>query len=171
MSETTVTSTLTQKKGFDKGVVIALGIIAIVLLAGLGLAVADYTSIISGKDNTISSLNSKVANLTDITNLDKSEAWVNHHEISHKAGYYQYWTFSAIYAGYVSVDINEDNTTTTYVRAIYSAYGVKYDNQMDVVAGGTAVFPILPSSGIEIRIGNTNPLIGANETVTITYHY
>jgi hypothetical protein len=169
---------VSEKKIIGRNVAIALGIMCIILAVGLIGVVANYTSIISGKDNaitskegTISSLNSQVANLTDIANLDKSKVWVNHHEISHEAGYETYWTFSAIYAGYVSVDINEDNTTTTYVRAIYSAYGVKYDNQMDVVAGGTAVFPILPSSGIEIRIGNTNLLIGANETVTITYHY
>jgi uncharacterized coiled-coil protein SlyX len=188
-----------EKKVVGRTVAIALGIICIILAVGLVGAVANYTSIISGKDNTIaskdseisfknfqiaslntqitdkdntiSSLQSQVADLTDITNLDKSKVWVNHHEISHEAGYYTYWTFSASYAGYVTVDIHDDNTTTTYVRAIYSAYGVKYDDQIHVVAGGKAVFPILPSSGIEIRIGNTNLLIGATETVTITYYY
>jgi hypothetical protein len=166
-------------------VAIALGIICIILVVALVGAVMNYTSMVNGKDgiiasldsqildkdDTLSSLNFQVANLTGIINLSKSKVWVNHYTISHQAGYYTYWTFLAEYAGYVSVRIHSSNSTSTYVRAIYSAYGVKYDSQNDVVAGGEAVFPVLPSSGIEIRVGETDLFVGATENVTITYHY
>jgi hypothetical protein len=46
-----------------KGVFIALGIICIVLVAGLTVSIVAYTSIIRDRDNTISSLNSKVTSL------------------------------------------------------------------------------------------------------------
>lgn len=173
-----------ERKVVGRTMAIVLGIICIVLAVSLVGAVMNYTSVIRGKDDfiegeesdianksaQISQLNYQVDNLTGIINLSKSKVWVNHETITHEAGYLTYWTFSASYAGYVSVRIDDDNTTSTYVRTIYSAYGVKYNNQIDVVATGKALFPILPSSGIEVRIGN-NLLIGATENVTITYYY
>jgi hypothetical protein len=87
-------------------------------------------------------------------------------------GSYTYWTFSASYAGYVSVYVQSSTSGATYVEVIYSAYGVSYDNQIGVGSGGYSVtFPILPSSNIEIGVGNSNLINGATETVTITYYY
>jgi len=40
-----------------------------------------------------------------------------------------------------------------------------------VGAGGTAVFPILPSNDIEVRVGNTNLTNSASEKVTVTYFF
>jgi len=111
--------------------------------------------------------------LGDIVNLAKSSVWVDDETISQPASSYTTWTptFSASYAGYVSVWVQTSTTTNTYVRVIYSAYGVNYDHQIGVGTGGTAVFPVLPSSTIEIRVGNSNLFSGATETVTITFHY
>ncbi len=218
-----------EKKRSGRILVIALGIICIILAVGLVGAVANYTSIISGKDNiiaskdsqigslnsentnkdntisslnsqittkdnTIASLNSEVAskdsqisslnsqvsslqnqvnNLNDIVNLAQSAVWIDDQTISQPAGSYTYWTpaFSASYAGYVSVWVQTSTTTNTYVRVIYTAYGIHYDQQIGVGTGGTAVFPLLPCSSIDIRVGNTNLINGATETITITYHY
>jgi hypothetical protein len=110
-------------------------------------------------------------NLSDIVNLAKSTVWVDDQTISQPAHSYTPWTVSASYAGYVSVWVQTSTTTNTYVRVIWSAYGINYDQQITVGTGGTAVFPILPCSNIEIRVGNVNLLTGATETVTITYHY
>ena len=53
-----------------KDIVIALGIICIILIAGLGGTIAFYTSMIKDKNNTISSLNTKVSQLnSNVTNL------------------------------------------------------------------------------------------------------
>jgi outer membrane murein-binding lipoprotein Lpp len=230
-----------EKKVVGRNVAVALGIICITVLVGLVGAIANYTSIISGKDNTIatkdsqiqtltsqknqlqtwldgnlsqiSSLNIQITNfqiqistldwqittlqnqisilnsqisslnaqivslqnqvndLNDTVNLAKSTVWVNDQTISLPASSYTSWTCSASYAGYVSVWVQTSTTTNTYVRVIYTAYGVNYDQQIGVGTGGTAVFPLLPCSSIEIRVGNTNLINGATETVTITYYY
>lgn len=183
---------MSEKKVISRNVAIALGIIAIILSVGLVGAITNYTSIISSKDNIIATQNSEISNLenqitnkdsqiaslqnrvnnlNDIVNLAKSTVWVDSQTVSQPAGSYVYWTVSASYAGYVSVWVQTSTTTNTYVRVIYSAYDVNYDHQIGVGTGGTAVFPLLPCSSIEIRVGNTNLLSGATETVTITYHY
>jgi chaperonin cofactor prefoldin len=133
--------------------------------------ISDLNSQISSLNSQITNLQSQVNNLTDIVNLAKSTIWVDDQTISQPASSYTYWTVSASYAGYVSVWVQTSTTTNTYVRVIYSSHGVNYDHQIGVGTGGTAVFPLLPCSSIEIRVGNTNLISGATETVTITYHY
>jgi predicted PurR-regulated permease PerM len=162
---------MSERKVVGRNVTIALGIICIILVVGLIVAVANYTSIIKGKDDTIASLQNQVGDLNSIINLEKSTVWVNDQTVSQPASSYTYWTVSADYAGYISVQVQTSTTTNTYVRVIWSAYGVNYDHQITVGTSGTAVFPVLPCSNIEIRVGNSNIVNGATETVTITYHY
>jgi uncharacterized protein YoxC len=203
---------MSEKKVVGRNVAIAFGIIIIILLVGLVGVVANYTLIIDGKDNTITtnnsqilaltnqlnqlqtwldgnrtyyqnqvvskdsqitSLQNQVNDLTNTVNLAKSTVWVDDQTVSQPASSYTTWTpaFSASYAGYVSIWVQTSTTTNTYVRVIYSAYGVNYDHQIGVGTGGTAVFPLLPCSTIEIRVGNSNLFSGATETVTVTYHY
>jgi predicted PurR-regulated permease PerM len=162
---------VSERKVVGRNVAIALGIICIILVVGLIVAVANYTSIIKGKDDTIASLQNQVGDLNSIINLEKSTVWVNDQTVSQPASSYTYWTVSADYAGYISVQVQTSTTTNTYVRVIWSAYGVNYDHQITVGTSGTAVFPVLPCSNIEIRVGNSNIVNGATETVTITYHY
>jgi len=111
-----------------------------------------------------------VNELTSIVRLEKSTVLVNNQTISQPAYSYTYFTFSVSYPGYISVEILTSTTSNTYVRAIWSSYGVNYDQSITVGTSGTAVFPVLPSN-VEIRIGNSNLLSGATETVTITYYY
>jgi cell division protein FtsL len=192
---------VSEKKVVSRNVAIALAIICIVLAVGLVGAISLYTSQINDKDNTISSLNSQIASddsqiasdhsqisslnsqvsdLNDIVNLANSTVWVNDQTVSQSVSSYTYWTFSAKYAGYVSIDVLSSTTTNTYVEVIWSAYGISYDSgQISVGVSGTAVYPILPCSGttifsgtaIEVIVGNTNYSNGATETVTITYYY
>jgi septal ring factor EnvC (AmiA/AmiB activator) len=139
--------------------------------------ITSYRNQINSLNSQISSLNAQVTSLTNqvntltaIINLAESTIWVNSQTISQPASSYTYWTVSASYAGYVSVTVESSTTTNTYVEVIWSAYGVSYDNTITVGTSGTAVFPVLPAS-IEIRVGNTNLINGATETVTITYYY
>jgi len=98
--------------------------------------------------------------------------WVNDETLSQPAGSYSSFTFSTAYAGIASVSVISSTTDTTYVRVIYSVYAVNYDNQTNVYRGDIQVeFPLLPTPNVEIRIGNTNLVGNATETVTITYYY
>jgi len=206
---------MSEKKVVGRTVAIALGIICILLIAGLGGAMAYYTMIINDKNTTYDSyvsnhthtnseydnyvgnhshtdseynsyvnthhhtdseydsLQNQANDLNRIINLEKSTVWVDDQTISQPASSYTYWksAFSASYAGYVSVYVQTSTTDKTYVRVIYSAYSVNFDQQIGVGTGGTVVFPLLPCSSIEIRVGNTNLINGATETVTITYYY
>jgi predicted PurR-regulated permease PerM len=167
---------MSEKKMVRGSVAIALVIICISLAVVLIGAVSFYTS-------QISSLNSKVSDLTAIANLEKSTVWVNDTTVTQTASNYTSWFFSASYAGYVSVDVQSSTTNNTYVRVIYSSYAINYDNTVTVGTSGTAAFPVsiyqflvfpLPtklSTNVEIRVGNTNTAGNATETITITYYY
>jgi len=59
------------KKMVSRNVAVTLGIICIVLVAGLGVALAFYASIVSDKDNAIASKDNQIASL----NLQNSELY------------------------------------------------------------------------------------------------
>ena len=128
---------------------------------------SEYVSL----QDQVTSLQNQVDDLTRTLNLEKTTTWVNDQTVSQVTNWYTSWTGSTNYAGYVSVNVQSSTTSNTYVRVIWSSYGVSYDKQIGVGSGGTAIFPVLPTSNVEIRVGNTNLLNGATETVTITYHY
>jgi hypothetical protein len=111
-------------------------------------------------------------NFYNISNLADSAVWVNDQTISQPAGASTSWTEPVNYAGYVSVSVQTSSVAGTHVRVTYSAYGVSFDQEIVVSAGGTAVFPILPSN-VTVEVGNSNNILegGATENVTITYYY
>jgi hypothetical protein len=204
---------LSERKVVRRSVAVGLGIVCILLITGLGGAMAYYVSTHHHADSDYDSLNSQNTNLYNIVNLANSTVWVNDTTVTQTASNYTSWYFSASYAGYVLVNVQTSTTDTTYVEVTYSAYGVYYDNTITVGTSGraafpvlfapltymttvgtseTAVFPILPRlpitgfsssngasnpkyvpshSSIEIRVGNTNTVSNATETVTITYYY
>jgi hypothetical protein len=90
--------------------------------------------------------------------------------VSQPAGTYNFWTHSTTYAGYVRVSVESSTTDKTYIEVLWSSHGVNYDYSLSVGVSGTGVFPVLPSS-VEVRVGNSNLLNGATETVSITYYY
>jgi len=147
---------------------------------------SEYDSLQSQNTN----LQNQVDDLDAIVHIAKSSTWTNNEIINQPAN--SYWSFSVrpssmnqvTYAGYVAVQVHSSTTDKTYVQVIYSTYvitsitdghasvtALNYNNQISVGASGTAVFPVIPTANLEIRIGNTNPINGATETVTITYHY
>jgi flagellar basal body-associated protein FliL len=166
-----------EKKVVGRTVAIALGIICIILVVGLSGAILQ-----------IFSLNSQVSDLTDTLNLGKSAVLVNNVTFDVPPSSYQELTYPQVFmepapaqeitinhAGYISVTI-QSTTNDTYVRVIYSYQGtdnqtLNYDNQMSVRTGEISVFPILPTSFLEVRVINNNTDIEAKETVTITYYY
>jgi TolA-binding protein len=139
-------------------------------ITSLNSQIASLQSQISYLNSQVTSLQNQISNLNAILNLQDSTIWVNSQTISQPASSYSELGATADYAGYVWVNVQSSTTTNTYVEVIWSAYGVSYDNTITVGTSGTACFPILPT-WIEVRIGNTNLVNGASETVTITYYY
>ena len=204
-----------RKKIVSRTMVIALGMICIVLVAGLVGAIAVYMPMVSNlesqiaeKDSTIFSLNSQVASLnSQVASLQANFEQLNstiedyqeaieafNQQVSYylsviylnESGYLfatqtltQDANASTVvyddnirYAGYVSVAV-ESNSTTTYALVMYSSYGVEYNHNVTVGTGGTAVFPVLPGE-ILIGVGNTEPVENVTAvaaTVTASYSY
>jgi hypothetical protein len=163
--------TETQRKGVRKSVVITLFVITLVLVISNVFVYVTLQSKINNLQNNMATLYDTVNSLNDIVNLNKVFMFVNHQTISQPASSYTLYTFSVDYAGYISVVVESSTTTNTYVRVIWSAYDVNYDERITVGASGEAVFPVLPCNNVQVRIGNENWLIGATETVSIGYHY
>jgi hypothetical protein len=112
--------------------------------------------------------------LIDTLNLERNAIWTLNQIISQPADSYTSWYnvgFNASYAGYISVDVQSSTTNNTYVQVIWSSYLASFDQKIVVGTNGTANFPILPTSNIDIRIGNSNIFDGATENVTATYYY
>jgi predicted PurR-regulated permease PerM len=150
-----------------------LCIVLAVALAMVGVRYANTNSDYKSLSVQNSYLQAKVNDLTDTVNLAKSTVWASSQAVSQTAGSYTSWTFAASYAGYALVDVASSTTSNTYVEVIQSLHGsypTVYDDSITVGTGGIAVLPILPGS-VEVKIGNTNVLDGASETVTITYYY
>jgi hypothetical protein len=163
-----------------------LGIIVVVFVVALAATVFlqdsqlntfkdDYNTLNSQYNTLVGQYNtllSQYASQANITYLADSQIWVNSYALNQPAGNYSYWNESASYAGYVIVNVQSSTTNNTYAEVTYnSSYGVSYGQAIIVGTSGTAAFPILPSTNIQVGVGNTNLLEEANETVTITYYY
>jgi cell division protein FtsL len=115
-------------------------------------------------------LQAQVNDLTSVLNMTKSETWAISQTVSQPAGTYNFWAHSATYAGYVTVNVESSTTDKTYIEVLWNSNGISYYNKTSVGAGGSGIFPVLPSS-VEVRVGNADLINGATETVTIVYHY
>ena len=107
--------------------------------------------------------------LFDIVNLQKSQVLLDNQQIIPQEGYFIYWNFEIQYAGYLQVKLETSNSTNNYVEVVYSSHGVEYDELQPIIAGGSAYFPVLPST-VQIRIGTTVlETFTGNATVTLYY--
>lgn len=179
-----------------RSMAIVLGIVCILLIAGLGGAMVYYVSTHHHTDSDYDSLNSQNTNLNNIVNLNSSTVLVNNQTITQAAGNYTSWKFPAVNAGFILVDIENPTTNNIYIRVINDAallewfgshlgpsHTYQYDNQVNGYPFlFNNIFPVLPTyeyyfvnpqaiPNLEIRIGNTNTVDNATLTVTITYHY
>jgi len=121
---------------------------------------------------SVTNLRNQVNNLTDIINLNKSMLWISHEtkDLSTGVPYQE----NVPYAGYVVAEVSSSQSNETIVWLTYSSHGVNYDNRISVGSGGTAIFPVLPSSNILIFFYQANPqIIDLHQyaIVTITYYY
>jgi hypothetical protein len=170
------------KKVVRRRTALALGIICILLVVGLGGAMAYYVSNHSHTNSDynslmtkINELNNTLIDLNNTLNLGKSTVWVNDQTVSQANGAYSYYYEPANYTGYVVVTVESSTVPGTWIMLSYSSHGLYYDQAYTetqaINVGNSAEFPVLPAS---LTIGVGNGLVfgsGATETVTITYYY
>ncbi|MCY0860576.1 MAG: cell division protein ZapB [Sulfolobaceae archaeon] len=129
---------------------------------------------LQGEINSLKSENSQlqaqVSQLQSIISLSDSETLVSEQTVSEPAGQTYEWGFSLSYPGYLIVTVQSSTTTKTYVEVVWNYNGVSYSNTINVGSGGTAEFPVLPTT-VYVYVGNNNFFNGATETVSITYVY
>ena len=172
---------------------LAIGIILIltILLIGTSAQIVIYSQELKRRnsdiDNLIDTINrandqiaslyaqrvtlqNKLIDLNNTVNLKKTEFWLANQTVSQPQGSYSSWNFTAAYAGFVWFKVESSSTTATYIEVKYNSFGVIYDTKYYVGTTGYAPFPILPGN-VELRVGNTNLVNGATETLTAIYCY
>jgi predicted PurR-regulated permease PerM len=178
---------MSEKKMISRNVAISLGIACIILIAGLGGAIAYYTTQINDKDNTISSLNSQLSNvINEFSNYEffkDSYVIANNRTVTAMADYVGGYAgndigFSALYSGYVSVTINDSTENPTTVGLVYFNLGYTFNYRLEIPINGTSYLPVTGSqrTGInesgDIQILFKNPVYADdNATVTVIYYY
>jgi hypothetical protein len=185
-------SSTSGEKMVRRSHVVAMGIICIILIIVIAYL---STNILSEQNNSAyfnnyvaahghsnadyDSLQNQVNDLNEIVNLTKFMGWVNNQTVSNTASNVVSWkpSTSVSYAGYVAVQVNSltgNNNTFVEMRfssAILSSSGTyNADVRQPVGVSGTVVFPILPTTNLEVMIG-TSDGIAATETVTVVYFY
>jgi hypothetical protein len=189
------------KKIVSKSVAMALGIICIILIAltayftVTGISARDsYNNLqnqkkqlqtwLDGNETLLSqiqvnntNLQNQVNNFTDIVNLGKSTVWVSGGTVNlwdGDLGNNPEYVENVPYAGCVAVYVSSPYCNETTVKVTYSSQGLNYTNSINLGTGGTALFPVLPSSSTQICLFFptiyvlTGPI---DATVTITYYY
>lgn len=157
---------MSEKKMVRRSVAIVLGIVCLVLLAGL-----VYVTI-------------QMVDLTSMVDLSKSKVWMDNEPYAFLPNSETHFFYTVDYAGYVTVQVTT-STDTTYVEVSYTfmigitPYGVYYDKRVYFdPANEEAVFPVLPlrdhetiAGRIEIAMGNSDPLNNVTGNITMTYYY
>jgi len=169
-----------ERKVVERNVAIALGIVCIILIAGLGGLVVFYTSLVGDRDSTVSSLKSQNANLKDqvgtlrnVTNLKVMNVIADNQTITGDQNGEYYWHFDATCSGYVSVMVHDSTDNPTNVLVAYTNFGDEYLVQKGISTNGTAAFPIMASTvdwctvGVSIHFSTHY----SSATVTVTYYY
>jgi hypothetical protein len=164
-----------------KAVVIGVSLVLLTICIVLALAWSDanqnfnrYVELHHHYDYEVDDLELQLSELNDTLNLKKLTVWVDNQNVSQSAGEYTSWTFSPSYAGYLEILLSSATTPNTYVEVLVpvmvDGYGTP-PQRINLTAKHYEDFPVLPFAPVEIRVGNTNTVANATETLTIRYHY
>ena len=175
-----------EKKGSDRPFIIAmaLAIIVIVLAVALVATVNSYTSIIRSKDFQIGVLTGElffaqnhVNDYRSIVNLAEQTTWVASQNLTlGPQSDYEFPLFSASYAGYVSVMLQEPaqvriGVSGTYFRSLPTEATVLFSHSVDLTGSDKSTYAVvLPCDSIFITVSNFGNQ-AVTLTVTITYYY
>jgi len=162
---------MSERKMVSRNVAVALGIICIILVAGLGGAMAYYVSYVSTHGHVNSEYDALQSKLDDIAFLNRTDVWLNNDTRYILQANTITPTFSADYAGYISVSFTTATVlNNAFVEVSYSSKGVDYDNRVRINGNSTEVFPVLPSI-VTVAIGNLDYVQSYTCYLTIIYHY
>jgi len=136
------------------------------------LYVMQITSLeqqLSALNDTISALSSNVTIYRNIASMKNSTVLLSQQQAA-VSNNNSTDAFADVisFAGYIKVQVTS-TSTTTYVEAVYSSFGVNFDQNITTGASGTAAFPVLPGN-LGVKIGNPDTT-SVYVTVTITYYY
>ena len=133
---------------------------------------SDYVDTHHNTDAEFSSLQTLKNDFEDIANLNKVRIYFDHQPVNQQHNDYTYWFFHDIeYAGYMTITIHTSTTTNAYVKVVYNYGGTQWVLQKTLGFSGSAVFPVLPSSSVQVGIGNTNILQSATHDFSVTFRY
>jgi cell division protein FtsL len=190
---------MSEKKMVRRSVAIALGIVCIVLVAGmvgiwlyylaqdikkdetitrlnnqifqLNSQIEDEYSQISQLNSNITNMQTQISNLNAVANLEFSTFWQSGHFVATMPE--NIGGLSKINSTIVPyagyVKVEIEPSNNTYVRVLYNSQGTNFDYKVPVNANGTGIIPVLPTDFIQIGVGNLT--IGATYDMTITYYY
>lgn len=158
-------SRMSERKVLDIRVAVLVGIICILAIGLVGDAI-----VIERLKGQFSSLSTTTSELNDIVNWVCTRDWITAQTISQPANSYTSWRNLTIYAGILYANVLNSTSDKTYVEVIYETQGINYDERIEVGSGGRASFPIMPT-WIEVRVGNSDPVNAATETVSMTFGY
>jgi len=117
-------------------------------------------------------LEQQITNLESILDSNLSIVWINNN-VTVSSDNYTAWYEYAQWAGYVSIEISNANSSLYYTNIVYSFHGVYQYNARPLNYGtsGTEIFLVPSFSYVYIEVGNNDMVNGATETVTVTYYY
>ena len=130
----------------------------------------NYMTLHTYTDSEYNTLNDDRDMYYDIANLNYEQTFVDRETVYHAPGYYYHWPYEIYYASYVTVTVHTSTVANTYIRVLYSAYGVDFDQTIYVGGAGTATFPLLPCDNLDVIVGNTYNA-AATYTVSIVLYY
>ena len=135
-------------------------------------AYSDYVAKHQFTDSEYLALLDQVTALTDIVNLNEQRVLMDHYAVNQPAGGYNNWTYTDInYTGYLRITVHSSTTSKAYARVVYTYGETTWELWKTLGIAGSADFPVLPSSSIEVGVGNANLYDPAVHDISIVYHY
>jgi outer membrane murein-binding lipoprotein Lpp len=163
-----------QRKIVSKAMVIALGLICIILAAGLVGAIAVYVpmasnleSQIAEKNSTISSLNSQVSSLnSQILALQANFDQVNSTIDDYKAAQEAFNSQAKVYSNIISLNVTETLLASQSFTLDANTSGTIYDGNI-LYAGYIAVSVESSSNTTYLQVAYLSYGVNYNQTVTV----
>jgi hypothetical protein len=138
-------------------------------IASLRQQISALESDLSSANSTITTIYAEQTEYQQIINLQKTST-LNDESLTQDANSTtEYWSGNLLYAGYFTVEI-ESNSTTTFAQIIYSFGDIDFNYNQTVGKSGTALFAVLPTE-THLIIGNLEQTDATAINATATIHY
>ncbi len=136
-------------------------------ITSLNSQINSYSAQISALQLQTKTDQAEISDLQSIANLTNTTTLYSNFNIQLQKDYYENFTFSVNYAGYITTRVTNSNSSNTVVVMEWMSHGSTYVNGTLFATSGTVVYPVLPNSNTEVFVfdyyGNA-----MQATVTIT---